>query len=924
MYIDSAIILLYNKIERKEASMATSKEKVQKILSGEMSLNSIKSADELDLLFKAGLNNQDVRNLIATGKVDVPSLSAKILYELVTRDVLRVREATETSSAIPKAVSAEWDNDDFDDFDEETNDGKIEIVNGVPVVYLSKIKTYGLTDSQKSKFQRANDRMPKIEESKPAEVTSIETPVAPIMDEDEQNVEEPSIAEDAVTIGETPENEVESVQREFYDLPQKVGKNTYSFERDDHIRIPICLAPKGIDLQYVQKFDISTLESSYKLFLGDAYDSSQVKQCIADLKGAVKDSKSLKINKIKESPKKFRAAMEKLSCLFTYDIDSSKINYSELDKWAQKKYANDPEKYKKFLNAIVTLNDPNNKTITDANKQDIKQAKINLANYIGEYEADIHKNDLAYRKKLNSFLDITAVTGASIVGGLALRYLMAIPANINSPWGLLMLCLSVNGVPVVGIMAGLALASTATLIIAKIIKHSADNIKKYNNQKKALKDTKSFLAGHKQGLAAIRKKYAEIGNATTDDLADILEEPQTKEAKAEAKKDKQILDIADKLELLDGGALNKKLSTKKSLAGKTGLTKKIAKQIQDDIVYTLFRSLELDESNPKNDKELASLTEAKNILATQGLEALYSARLKVALAQAKKGKGELMSIREEQLANDLYNKKNKNKETPITGEVASPEAKKIRKATKLGLDRKLSEEEYDALRASAAKGNIETLSAQLTMAETMKYEEAQVRKVISQLVKTQKKQSTAQMKADIKVLNEEQRTDADGNVKTQKEIAKATKKLKAEAKSQGKEGKKVLEKLAEEEKARKEKYQLDKKKIKEEAKEGKPIAPKAIIDEMSTARDAILKSYDEIKQKADKKAKDNQVIKDGLHEVGGAIASGLKKAGATVSKPFRALFPPREARTGTTLGGTKTSVKDAKINTASAKPTLAK
>ena len=146
------------------------------------------------------------------------------------------------------------------------------------------------------------------------------------VDEDEDELNDPSIAGESVEMGETPEEEVEEVQREFYGLPEKIRKHKYAFEREDHVRVPISLAPTHINLKYVQNFDIATLEASYQLFLGDAYGSSQAKKCIDDLKGACKDSKSLKVNKIKDSPAKFKTAMERLSCLFTYDIDLKKIN----------------------------------------------------------------------------------------------------------------------------------------------------------------------------------------------------------------------------------------------------------------------------------------------------------------------------------------------------------------------------------------------------------------------------------------------------------------------------------------------------------------------------------------------------------------------------------------------------------------------
>ena len=119
--------------------MATSKENVQKILSGELSFNSVKSPEELRLLYNAGLTSKDLRKLVIDGKIDVQSLSAKMLYELVMRDVLRVRNAEYTDNTVPRAVSAEWNND----LEDETNEGSVEVVNGVPVVYLGRIKNYG-------------------------------------------------------------------------------------------------------------------------------------------------------------------------------------------------------------------------------------------------------------------------------------------------------------------------------------------------------------------------------------------------------------------------------------------------------------------------------------------------------------------------------------------------------------------------------------------------------------------------------------------------------------------------------------------------------------------------------------------------------------------------------------------------------------
>ncbi len=927
--------------------MATSKENVQKILSGELSFNSVKSPEELKLLYNAGLTSKDLRKLVIDGKIDVQSLSAKMLYELVMRDVLRVRNAEYTDNTVPRAVSAEWNND----FEDETNEGSVEVVNGVPVVYLGRIKNYGLTDTQKTKFEKANNRMPKvdpadIETTKPIgevvedserhtggavepQITKLPDPTdddepeneneesakksAPKkpdpptprdiaipdgddVDEDEDELNDPSIAGESVEMGETPEEEVEEVQREFYGLPEKIRKHKYAFEREDHVRVPISLAPTHINLKYVQNFDIATLEASYQLFLGDAYGSSQAKKCIDDLKGACKDSKSLKVNKIKDSPAKFKTAMERLSCLFTYDIDLKKINYSVLDKWAQKKYESDPEKYKKFLKTIVLLNDPNNKEITEANRDEIKQAKINLANYIGEYEADLHKNDLAYQKKIKSILDITAVTGASIVGGLAMRYLMAIPNHLGDPWGLLMLCLSVNGVPVVGIMAGLALASGAVLVIAKIIKARIDNVKKYNKQTKALKKTAQDLAGHKQGLSAIRKKYALISpDMSADEVAGIMadSEPKTKEEKAQAKKDKEILDVEDALQLIADGDLSRRLSKKKSLAGKRNLTKKVEQQVKDDIIYALTHET----------------PETKAILDNSGLQGLYVARLAVALEQAKKGQFE--SLRDKQLAYDLAQLRKANSKKPIVAvEVVSPEGKKIVETTKLGMDRKLTPEEYEAIRQAALEGNISETNLRLVCEAQRKLDEEFVIKALQQSRKEQKKIATADMKAELKALEKKQLTDEDGKVYTKKEIAKSTKETKKALKKAGdKDALDLMEKTAKE---KQDQYLAARQAIIDHAQEnaeavGHSTIIKKLLDNGAEKREA----EETAKFKAKKKAEQIEINKETWHQMGHEIATGLKKLGKSIGKPFRAMFPPKDAQTGTTLGGSPTSAKNA-------------
>ena len=185
--------------------MATSKENVQKILSGELSFNSVKSPEELRLLYNAGLTSKDLRKLVIDGKIDVQSLSAKMLYELVMRDVLRVRNAEYTDNTVPRAVSAEWNND----LEDETNEGSVEVVNGVPVVYLGRIKNYGLTDTQKTKFEKANSRMPKVD---PADVETTK-PIGEVVEDSERHTGgavEPQITKlPDPTDDDEPENEKE-------------------------------------------------------------------------------------------------------------------------------------------------------------------------------------------------------------------------------------------------------------------------------------------------------------------------------------------------------------------------------------------------------------------------------------------------------------------------------------------------------------------------------------------------------------------------------------------------------------------------------------------------------------------------------------------------------------------------------------------
>ncbi len=906
--------------------MATSEDKVKQILSDKTRSSAV----------------QDLRKLVIDGEIDVQNLTAKTLYELVTRGVIRVRQAESTESTLPRAVSAEWNNDEEIDF----AGSNIEVVDGVPVVYLSKIKKRGLTDEEKKNFESANSKMPKATpastERKPmtgevlddtkrntggaAKYTITREPTEPAKEkpakkttrkpskkkttatppsvnphdvtdpagkESPEAEEEPSIAHSAVELGETPEDELDEVIAQFYDLPKKVKKNQYAFATEDpNVRVPISLAPTHINLKYVQNFDIATLESSYKLFLGENYESSQVKKCIDDLKGACKDSKSLKYNKIKQAPAKFKAAMERLSCLFTYNINLDKINYSALDKWAQNKYKNDPEKYKKFLETIVLLNDPNNKEVNESNQEVIKQAKIDLANYIGEYEADLHKDDLEYQKKLKNFLDITAVTGASIVGGLALRYLMAIPNHLSDPWGLLMLCLSVNGVPVVGIMAGLALASGAVLVIAKIIKASIDSAKQNNKQSRALKQAEKKLKGHKQGLAAIRKKYGRLSpNMSADDVAKLFAEPKNKEEKALAKKAKTIADAEDALQLLEGDSVGKRLSKKKSLVGRSGLEKKIAAQVKDDVIYLLAN---------EQDKIQKTLKE-------KGIEGLYLARLQVALKQAEAGKFE--SLRDKKLAKDIAKLRKKNAGKPIVAaEVVAPEGKKITDATKLGVDRKYTEEEYLKLRGGVLKENVSEKTLREMAKKQMQLDEMYVMDALKKSAAQQKKNAARDKKDELKALEKEQRTDSEGKVHSKKEIKKAVKKTKKDFKKAGdKAALDLMKKTAEE---KKEKYLADRQEIIDRAKESaEMVSPSLIASELGKKSTERKEIEEKIASDTRKQVFERELSKETIRVIGHKTVSGLKKVGSALGKPFRAMFPPKQAQTGTVLGGSPTSVK---------------
>ncbi|MFQ6773460.1 MAG: hypothetical protein ACLRFG_03210 [Clostridia bacterium] len=615
-------------------------EKIEVIKNGIVSIGSLQVKQLERMIGLMGENEfrQTVSDLAHQDKLDLHRMKKSVVKALAQHGMIKVREAREYDDGYERnAASAEWSDEgtDIDIFE-----------NNMPVIYATQ-ESLGATNkewedimkknattkttaknSTKTKSSTKKSTKSSTKSAKTASTERVAEPVlepAPTPEEvQEQLIEDESEDVNDMTADVNVFEDTESLEeatKEFYGIPTK--RNLLDQSR---IRVPFATIPDTFaKKKHIDNYDIDTLEKAYQVFYGADYDDSIVKPIIDDLRQAKKDLHSTSLSKMKNAPKNFLWAARRLSSLCTFDIDIDRVNFKKIEKWAidnkkMDKYRDDikhfselKERIKREGTGILTIED-----------------KKQFAKFVADYETDLHKDIVSKDGKLKDFYDMYASPINTMVGGLAMGYLLAVPKNIASPQGAILLCMSVGGVPVVGIMAGIAVASIAINLGIKAHKTIMDNRKKRGNHAVAIKKL------HKAMPRTRRNTEADVMNAQDKKAREAVEKnlKQLKQEQAERKakkkldkKNKKLSGLETELEGLTNEQIIKKLNKKYSTGNR--VSKRVLNQANKNMLFIIEKaSLGEDEKSAKYKEKIAN----------GDFVALYQEQMKKALAEEREGK----------------------------------------------------------------------------------------------------------------------------------------------------------------------------------------------------------------------------------------------------------------------------------------------